>query len=220
VPQENDAVGVRRSSAEFDRVVNFSDAVFAIAMTLLVLQIGVSGLPADGGGARDMLDALADALPEIVSFVVSFYVIGRYWLAHHWFVSRLVRLDRRLMSLNLAYLGLIAFLPFPTSLIGEYEQNPIAFVVFALSMAAVSLMEIVITLHAHRAGLAREDVPDAAWAWGLVASTFPVAVFLLSIPIAFANTTVAILCWFALAPVGYVIDTRMPPEVRDYFGRY
>jgi uncharacterized membrane protein len=220
VPQENGAPGIERGSAEFGRVVGFSDGIFAIAMTLLVLQIGVSGHPAGGGSARDMLDALADAIPEIASFVVSFYVIGRYWLAHHWFFSRLVRMDRRLLSQNLVYLGFIAFLPFPTSLIGEYEQNPIAFVVFALSMAAVSAMEIVVTHHGYRAGLMREDIPDAAWAWGFVASVFPVAVFLLSILIAFVNTTAAILSWFVLAPVGYFINTRMPPAVRDYFGRY
>jgi uncharacterized membrane protein len=220
VPQENGAPGIERGSAEFARVIGFSDAIFAIAMTLLVLQISVSGLPADGGSARDMLDALRDALPEIVSFAVSFYVIGRYWLAHHWFFSRLERIDRRLLSLNLAYLGFVAFLPFPTGLIGEYEGNPVAFVVFALSMAAVSLMEIVISSHAHRAGLVREGVPSGAHGWGVVASAFPVAVFLLSIPIAFVNTTVAILSWFVLAPVGYYINARMPPEVRGYFARY
>jgi uncharacterized membrane protein len=63
VPQENGA-GIQRGSAEFARVIGFSDAIFAIAMTLLVLQIGVSGLPAGGGSARDMLEALKDALPR------------------------------------------------------------------------------------------------------------------------------------------------------------
>ena len=84
----------------------------------------------------------------------------------------------------------------------------------------VSVMEIVITGHAYRAGLVRGDTPTEAAAWSLVASAFPVAVFLLSIPIAFANTTVAILSWFALAPVGFLINTRMPPAVSEYFGRY
>ena len=154
-------------------MVAFSDAIFAIAMTLLVLSIEVSGVPGGGGSARDMLEALADALPEIISFAVSFYVIGRYWLAHHWFFSRLQRIDRRLLSQNLAYLGFVAFLPFPTSLIGDYEGNPIAFVVFALSMAAVSFMEIIIAGHAYRAGLVRGGVPDAVWGWGLAASAFP-----------------------------------------------
>jgi uncharacterized membrane protein len=220
VPQEAGVHGIARGSAEFGRVAGFSDAIFAIAMTLLVLQIGVTGLPPDGGSARDMLDALQDALPEIASFVVSFYVIGRYWLAHHWFYSRLERVDRRLLSLNLLYLGFVAFLPFPTSLIGEYEQNPIAFVVFALSMAGVSLMEVSSTHHAYRAGLVRRDAPADVWRWSLAASLFPVAVFLISIPIAFVNPTWALLSWFALAPLGALINRRMPPDVRAYFGHY
>jgi uncharacterized membrane protein len=124
VPQATATAGIRRDSSEFAHVVGFSDAIFAIAMTLLVLEIGVSGLPEGGGGARDMLDALKDALPEVVSFA--------------------------------------AFLPFPTGLLGDYEQNPIAFVVFALSMAAVSLMELVIG-HAHRTGLLRPGAPPGVW---------------------------------------------------------
>jgi uncharacterized membrane protein len=211
---------VERGSAEFGRVIGFSDGIFAIAMTLLVLQIEVSGLPRGDDDAREMLDALADALPEIVSFAVSFYVIGRYWLAHHWFFSRLQRLDRRLLSQNLAYLGLVAFLPFPTALIGEYEGNPIAFVVFALSMAAVSLMELVSAHHSFRAGLLRPGAPPDLLRWARRASGFPVAIFVLSIPLGFVNTTAALLSWLVLSPLGYLINRRMPPEVIAYFSRY
>jgi uncharacterized membrane protein len=221
VPQEAGAHGIEHDSPEFGRVVGFSDAIFAIAMTLLVLQIDVSGLPeTSGGSARDMLEALRDVLPEITSFAVSFYVIGRYWLAHHWFYARIQRLDRRLLSQNLAYLGFIAFLPFPTALVGEYEQNAIAFVVFALSMAAVSGMELVSYHHAVHAGLLRPGAPPGMWKWGRIASLFPVAVFVLSIPIAFLNPTLALLSWLVLAPVGHLINKRMPPEVLAYFSRY
>ena len=189
-------------------------------MTLLVLQIEVSGLAEDEDGVGAMLDALADALPEIISFAVSFYVIGRYWLAHHWFFSRLERIDRRLLSQNLAYLGFVAFLPFPTALIGNYEQNPIAFVVFALSMASVSLMELVIAEHAYDAGLLRPGVPPDLWKWTKIASAFPVVVFILSIPIGFIDTTAALLSWFVLSPVGFLINRRMPPDVMAYFSKY
>jgi uncharacterized membrane protein len=219
VPQVT-AHGIERDSAEFARVVGFSDAIFAIAMTLLVLEIGVSGLPEDGGEIRDMAEALKEALPQIVSFAVSFYVIGRYWLAHHWFFSRLERIDRRTLSLNLVYLAFIAFLPFPTGLIGDYEENPIAFVVFALSMAAVSLMELVVYRHALHAGLLRSGVPADIWKWARLASGFPVAVFIVSIPIGFLNTTAAILSWLVLSPIGFYINKRMPPEVLAYFSRY
>jgi uncharacterized membrane protein len=220
VPQEAQVHGIERDSAEFARVVGFSDAIFAIAMTLLVLEIGVSGLPEDGGGSRDMLEALKDALPQIVSFAVSFYVIGRYWLVHRWFFSRLGRIDRRMLSLNIVYLGFVAFLPFPTGLLGDYEENPIAFVVFALSMAAVSVMELVLARHAYRAGLMQPGTPAGLWKWTRIASGFPVAVFLLSTPIAFVNTTVALLSWLVLSPVGLYINRKMPPEVFAYFSRY
>jgi uncharacterized membrane protein len=219
VPRETAAPGIQRDSAEFARVVGFSDAIFAIAMTLLVLEIGVDALP-DANSGRDMLDALADALPEIVSFAVSFWVIGRYWLAHHWFFARIERIDRRLLSLNLLYLGFVAFLPFPTGLIGDYEGNPVAFTLFALAMAAVSLMEIVLGRHAHRAGLLRPGVPAGIARWTWIASGFPVAVFVLSIPIGLVNTTAAILSWFVLSPIGYLTNRRMPRDVVSYFTRY
>jgi uncharacterized membrane protein len=218
--QEAGTRGIERESTEFNRVVGFSDAIFAIAMTLLVLQIDMPGLPGSGQSARDMLDALRDSLPEIVSFAISFWVIGRYWLAHHWFFSRLQRIDRRALALNLTYLGFVAFLPFPTALIGQYEQNSIAFLVFALSMAAVSLMELVLARHALRSNLLGPQVPGQVWRWTRLASGFPVAIFVLSIPVAFLNPTVALLSWLVLAPVGLLINRRMPPEIQAYFGAY
>lgn len=114
----------------------------------------------------------------------------------------------------------MAFLPFPTALVGEYEQNTIAFVVFALSMAAVSGMELVSYHHAYHAKLLRPGMPPGPRPWARVASLFPVIVFVLSIPIAFLNTTAALLSWLVLSPVGYLINKRMPPEVLAYFSRY
>lgn len=76
MPRERRSVGHERGSTEFDRVANFSDAVYAIAMTLLVLEIGVPSLAVDPDSPRVMLDALNDKIPEIVSFAVSFLVIG------------------------------------------------------------------------------------------------------------------------------------------------
>lgn len=98
MPRETRSVGHERGSTEFDRVANFSDAVYAIAMTLLVLEIGVPSLPVDPDSPRVMLDALNDRIPEIVSFAVSFLVIGQYWLNHHRLISKLQRVDRRFMS--------------------------------------------------------------------------------------------------------------------------
>jgi uncharacterized membrane protein len=217
MPREKRRVGHERGSTEFDRVANFSDAVYAIAMTLLVLEIGVPSLPAEPDNARDMLAALNDRIPEIVSFAVSFFVIGQYWLNHHRLFSRLQRVDRRFMLQNLFHLGFVAFLPFPTALIGEFEGNPISFVMFALAMAAVSLTAVLMTDHADRAGLLQVPITPEVRRWGRLASWVPVGIFLVSIPIAFVNTTAALLSWLVLSPIGFLINSRMPPKARAYF---
>jgi len=121
----------RRSSTslEFDRVIFFSDAVFAIAMTLLVVGIGIPHVK-DGGFDQ----ALQDKRQEIFSFFVSFVVIGFYWLSHHQFVSHLRAVDRTFMKLNLLYLAAIAFVPFPTALVGVYDTHSAAIVMYAITL--------------------------------------------------------------------------------------
>ena len=107
----------------------FSDALFAIAMTLLVVGLEVPDL-SDTNDVGDLADALNDDLGSFISFLISFAVIGRYWVAHHSFCSRLAAIDGGLIGLNLVYLLFIAFLPFPTGLFGNYFENPLAFVIY------------------------------------------------------------------------------------------
>jgi uncharacterized membrane protein len=82
-----------RGEIEFSRVLAFSDGVFAIAVTLLVVGIGVPTVRESQLG-----DALRDLRPEIISFFISFIVIGNYWLAHHRFVAQLARITTTLMT--------------------------------------------------------------------------------------------------------------------------
>jgi uncharacterized membrane protein len=104
------------------RVEAFSDGVFAIAITLLVLDIGLS---ADAGD--DLLQALLDEWPAYLSYLTSFAAIGGLWLLHHWIVGSLRLVDVNLLRLNLLLLLCVAFLPFPTMLMGTYlvgESDP------------------------------------------------------------------------------------------------
>ncbi|WP_104180823.1 TMEM175 family protein [Arthrobacter sp. B0490] len=102
--------------ASTDRTVFFSDAVFAIAMTLLVLDLEVpDGLQPDQVGA-----ALVEQLPHFFSFALSFTVIGSAWMNHHRKVRVIVRYDFRLQVLNLLLLFFVALLPLPTNVLSEY----------------------------------------------------------------------------------------------------
>jgi uncharacterized membrane protein len=95
--------------------VFFTDAVFAIAMTLLVVEIGVPD-PIEGAAADDpaaLLDVLGDKLPLLAAFFIGCFVIGSYWAAHHRFLSMLAAVDRTFVILTVVYLAFVALLPFP-----------------------------------------------------------------------------------------------------------
>jgi len=210
---------VRGAGLEFDRVTFFTDAVFAIALTLLVLEIGVPELVrGKHSSASALLDGLGDRIPKITSFAVAFILIGRYWLANHQFVAQLRAVDRRSMALSLVYLGFVAFLPFPTALVGEYEANPISVVAFAIALGAVSGMETVLFAYSRRHALLRMALPDDAYRWGLLASSAPVLIFVFTIPLAFVDTTLTLASWVVLAPIFQLaIDRAQPANMGDYF---
>lgn len=204
-----------RGKDEFSRVVNFSDALFAIAMTLLVVGIEVPDLT-DGESVGELADVLNDDIGSFVSFVISFAVIGRYWVAHHGFFGRLGAVDGGLIGLNLVYLMFVAFLPFPSGLLGNYFENPLSVVVYSVTVAAVSGMEVVMFRHAQRRRLFEVQVPDEVFSWGVRVSFSPVIVFLLSIPLAFLSTTLAVLSWFLAIPYQSFESRRKPEDADDY----
>jgi uncharacterized membrane protein len=210
------AGGYPRGTDEFTRVIAFSDAVFAIAMTLLVVGITVPAL-ADGDSIHDLAEALNDLTSNFVSFFISFAVIGRYWAAHHRFFSLLARVDGGLIGINLVYLAFVAFLPFPTALLGTYFENPLSVAIYAVTVALISGLEVVLFRHAHRHGLLEREMPEKVFKWGVTQSTLPVAYFLLSVPIAFVSTTLAVCFWFLGLPVGIVSNRRRPAEVDRYY---
>jgi uncharacterized membrane protein len=206
----------RRGTDEFTRVLAFSDALFGIAMTLLVVGIGVPRLD-DAGDPGELLSALWDLEPEITSFVISFAVIGRYWHAHHTFFALLDGVDGRLMTTNLVYLAFVAFLPFPTALLGEYFSNPVSVAVYAPVVAAISGLEVVMFVQAARGRLLRRAVPRGVFRWGMTASLLPVALFLASVPVAFLNTRLAVVVWLAVIPAELLLNRRRPAGADAYF---
>jgi uncharacterized membrane protein len=121
------------------RIEAFSDGVFAIAITLLVLEIHVPEDPENGLG-----QALLDQWPAYASYVVSFFIIGIIWVNHHAVFDHLERADRPLLFLNLLLLLWVALLPWPTNLIATYMEHGgaderVAAVVYSGTMTAMGL---------------------------------------------------------------------------------
>jgi len=186
---------------EYDRVLFFSDAVMAIAITLLVVDLRVPNI------VYNPRSVLAADGHKILSFGISFVVIGLFWVGHHHLFRYITALDRRLILLNLLFLGTIAFLPYPTALLsatnGEHGAS-IAF--YAACVAATGLVELIIWLYAIRAnGLVPASVSPARRRYETLHLLPVPVVFALSIPIVFASPIAAQFSWLLLVPIGRVL---------------
>jgi uncharacterized membrane protein len=201
-----------RDSVPFARVVTFTDGVFAIAATLLVVGIEVPEI-SDPESVDDLADALGDLLPSIIGYVISFAVIGRYWYAHHGFFADLRGIDGRLIVTNMCYLGFIAFMPFPTGILGQYFENPLSIALYAAIVAVVSGLEVVMFSRAYRDGLLLSKITDEQFRWGRFTSLLPSLFFLASVPVAFVSTTAAVLIWAAMPAIGGFIAKRGPADI-------
>lgn len=193
-----------------DRTVFFSDAVFAIAMTLLVLDLDIpDDLPSDRVGA-----ALVQQLPHFFAFALSFAVIGSAWLNHHRKFSVIVRYDLRLQVLNLVLLFFVALLPLPTSVLSEYggTSSPWPVVAYAIVVAGLYSMLNLVWAHAWREGLLARAVDRDLYRY-VVRALLPVPlVFAVSIPVAFLMPAVAMYLWLLIIPVGVVVRRMLLPR--------
>jgi len=120
----------RAEEIEYDRVLFFSDAIFAIAITLLVVDLQVPEGPVQSGSL------LRETLPQMGGFALSFAVIGLFWIAHHGLFRHIKGLNRTLIMLNLLFLGCVAFLPYPTSLVSAAGDQVPATLFYAASIIA------------------------------------------------------------------------------------
>jgi uncharacterized membrane protein len=197
----------RAEEIEYDRILFFSDAVFAIAITLLIVDLQVPDGPIESGAQ------LRESVPRMAGFAFSFAVIGLFWIAHHSLFRLIKGLNRTLILLNLLFLGCIAFLPYPTSLLSAAADQVPATVFYAVSIAAAGLAEAAIWLYAvHIRELALPGVPPVLYRWVLLRILATPTVFLLSIPVAIAQPVLAQYLWLLALVSALVLRRLEPPE--------
>lgn len=154
---------LRRATSRMDA---FSDGVFAIAITILVLEISVPE-----GSSDNLLQAILDQWPSYVAYVVSFATIGAVWLKHTVVSDLMAYADQAFMRLNLGLLMLVSFLPFPTKLVAENIQGSadaerVAVLFYGIILLAMSTLIAVMWRYAVRAdlvdpGIERDDIDGA-----------------------------------------------------------
>jgi len=203
----------------FERVVFFSDAVFAIVITLLVLELKVPHLTEHSeAGLRH---ALVELLPRVIGFVISFLIIGLMWIEHHRIFRYIEDYNGGLLWRNLLLLLCVSFVPFPTALFSENFWSRTAFILYTASFGGVATAKLLIWRHAVKTNLLKKDVGPAL--------ERRIARRSLAVPIACALAIVLAFVSIWLAPLAFILipvlarfldptskKTRTEPVSTDY----
>ena len=200
-PDRHDEPVIRQVAA--DRLVFFVDAVIAIAMTLLALNLP---LPA-GSTNGEVLRSALDLRDEYIAFAISFVVIAAYWRAHHRLFQYVVRLSARLTTITLCWLLTLVITPFAMKLLNGEGAFQVRFVFYAVVQVAACVLFILLVWEVRHARLCRDAVPPRFFSGIIGRIGFLTAGFLVSIGVSFV-TEYAYACWIALPAIGAVIDRR------------
>jgi uncharacterized membrane protein len=201
-----------RDESEFDRALAFVDATFAFAMTLLVTTLDID----DPAAAFTSVDALTDTVgAQFVTFFIAFAVIAGYWLMSHRMVASFVAIDTPTIIAHIFMLAGIVLIPFSTAAVGDPDvaELPLPTAIMALNVVLISVLFTLIWVLANRNGLLGQAASGAEVRQTVTMSLLPAAVFLASIPIAYAaSPDLARLFWISLAVLNPIVGNLMAPE--------
>ena len=196
--EKKDPDGLCRSP---ERIVSLSDGVFAFAITLLALSLVVPVLTR-GAVESELVRDLFDMAPVFLSYFISFFVIASWWRAHHRIFSHIQRCNGMTISLNFYFLLCITIIPFLTSLITQYGQYHLATILYASIQAVTGTILLILWVYVsknHR--LIDVHLSTQMIRFIVNRQLLVIGIFLVSIPIAMINTTVAQISWIAIAPL-------------------
>jgi uncharacterized membrane protein len=183
---------------DLGRIAGFTDGVMAVAITLLVLNLEVPDVP-----AGELDERLVDLIPSVLAYLLSFALIGRFWVIHHHLFETLHRFDGTLMVLNLLFLSAIAIVPFSTDLYDKYTDEPLAVAVFGLVMSLAAVTHWSMTAYTLRRGLVRDKHRESTAPFGSPVALGFTGIFLLSVPVAFLSVLAAQLLWLSTILLRY-----------------
>jgi uncharacterized membrane protein len=190
------------------RIAAFSDSVFAFAATLLVLNIKIPEVLPDQL-TTELPRQVLHLWPQLLSYMMSFVIVGIYWVAHHVMFHHIKRSDRVLLWLNIAFLMCIAFLPFPTGLISRYGAVQTAIVVYAATLTITGILLELLWWYATKGHyLVEKDLPDNVIRLGTVKTIIAPCAYALSIAVSFFSPKLCII-FFVAIPAFYILPSRL-----------
>jgi uncharacterized membrane protein len=182
-----------------ERINALNDGVFAIVITLLVLELKVPEIPPNLV-ATELPHALQEAVPKVLSHIISFVVLGIYWVGQHNMFLHIKRHNRILLWLDIFFLLCVASMPFPTGLIVQYGQEQIAVVIYAGTLIITGLaLDLIWWYASHNHRLVDKNIDPKLVTFVHQRTLLAPVIYLVAIGLSFISLFVAKLCFVAVA---------------------
>lgn len=194
--------------ASKERLEFLSDGIFAVAMTILVLDLKVPSLP-HGATSIDLLGPFMELWPKVGAFIISFLFLARNWYIHRLLFHSIERVDYRFSYLNILLLMINCFLPFTTSLASEYPHVSIAAAAYIGNMILTPFVIFAMLHHAIAFGLMKRDIDPEILKWFRKRHMLIIAIYTIAFPIAYFSAEGSVFWIFC-----YQLFTALPPFFR------
>ena len=196
----------RSRLASPERVVTLSDGVFAIVLTILVLEIAVP----EGLSEQSLRQVLESLRPTLVAWVISFLITAMFWVVHRDLFSRVKTVNRDLVWLNLLFLLPVSLIPFAASVLGKYPDEPVALHLYGVVMIAATVMRTVLYWYViRRPALLWPDVIPERSGLVLTIAASPIVVYALAMAVAAVSAPLSLVLYFSVPGLYFLLVTLL-----------
>jgi uncharacterized membrane protein len=197
-----------QNQLRLEHVTSFADAIFAFSITFMAISINIPGLAQNLTQAQ-VVHKLLQSTPEFVVYVISFFVIGIYWIAYHQIFNHIVSSDSVVTWLTLVFLFFITLIPFATNMQIGYGYR-ILFILYALVLTIAGGLLTITWLHATKNKLIDKDLTQREIHSILLGAIIPAIVYFLSILVSFIDLKAAYYSWIVIIPAKVILRKRYP----------
>jgi uncharacterized membrane protein len=213
VEDDEQSIDSRNEHAyDISRLMAFSDGVFAVAITVLVFNVPVPAIAQNDALSR-LPSALLHTAPPLLTFALSFFLVGFYWIRHHQLFRQVVSADVWLLWLNLVLLFLVCLLPFSSGVVGRYPNTVIGAEVYAFNLALIAIAFSALYMYASRAQQVRPLPPGMGTGFFSQGLLFPIVVVALVMVLAPLNLVAAYVTGVALLALVSIYTAAVPRTV-------
>jgi uncharacterized membrane protein len=192
---------------KLDHVISFADAIFAFSITFMAISIHIPELTQNLNQAQ-VIENLAESIPEFEIYVVSFFVIGLYWISYHQIFNHIAGSHSTTIWLTLVFLFFITLIPLATNLQIGYGHYQIVFALYALALTIAGSLLTITWLHATKNKLIDENLTNSEIRCISLESSLSPVVFLLSIFVSFIDLRIAHYFWIVIVPAKIIVRNK------------